>query len=259
MKFGIDCGHNCSPDTGAVGIKAEDVLTLDIGRKLMTKLVSRSHSVVDCTPSNADSVNDSLRKRVARANSNQVGLFVSIHFNKFLAGNATTAQPMGTEVYAISNSAAAIGKQVLDNLVGLGFKNRGVKNTNLYVLKNTSMPAILIEVCFLDSQADMILLEKLGADKIAEALVHALVGDSTDHGPTHPGTLKISQKTILKPSSAQRSELPAVSLIEIEPGDYPVIDFGYEEKHYWVTWPDKSKGNRTKHFVFEETGQVLPR
>jgi N-acetylmuramoyl-L-alanine amidase len=258
MKFGIDCGHNCKPDTGAVGIRAEDVLTLDIGRKLMAKLANRGHGVVDCTPNSADSVNDSLRKRVLKANSSQVGLFVSIHFNKFLAGSTTTPQPMGTEIYAISNTSAAIAKQVLDNLVGLGFKNRGVKNTNLYVLKNTSMPAILIEVCFLDSQADMILLEKLGVDKIVEALVHALVGDSKDQGPTHPGILKISQKTILKPSSDQSSELHPVSLIAIEPGNYPVLDFGYEEQHYWVTWPDKSKGNRVKHFIFEQAGRVVP-
>jgi N-acetylmuramoyl-L-alanine amidase len=32
MKFGIDIGHNSPPDTGAVGIKSEDVLTTDVGK-----------------------------------------------------------------------------------------------------------------------------------------------------------------------------------------------------------------------------------
>jgi N-acetylmuramoyl-L-alanine amidase len=30
MKFGIDIGHNCPPETGARGIQIEDNLTLDL-------------------------------------------------------------------------------------------------------------------------------------------------------------------------------------------------------------------------------------
>jgi N-acetylmuramoyl-L-alanine amidase len=256
MKFGIDCGHNCEEDTGAVGIKAEDPLTLEIGRKLMSELASLGHSVVNCTPSFANSVIDSLRRRADKANANQVGLFVSIHFNKYLDGTNTTPNPMGTEVYAISKASAAIAQPVLASLMALGFKSRGVKNTSLSVLKNTNMPAILIEVCFLDSQADMKLLGQVGTDRIAKAIAQALVGDSEDSGPTHKAMLRITKTTFLKPSSTQSADLPKSSLIEIQPGLYPVLDFGYEERHFWVTWPDKSKGNRTKHFIFEQAGKI---
>jgi N-acetylmuramoyl-L-alanine amidase len=38
MKYGIDCGHNATPDTGAVGIKHEDVLTLAVGSRVMAGL-----------------------------------------------------------------------------------------------------------------------------------------------------------------------------------------------------------------------------
>ena len=46
MKFGIDMGHNCPPDTGAVGIKKEDNLTKDVGTKLMAKLAAAGHTFI---------------------------------------------------------------------------------------------------------------------------------------------------------------------------------------------------------------------
>ena len=38
MKFGIDIGHNCPPDSGAGGIKSEDKLTMEVGNKVIAKL-----------------------------------------------------------------------------------------------------------------------------------------------------------------------------------------------------------------------------
>ncbi|WP_310429220.1 N-acetylmuramoyl-L-alanine amidase [Chamaesiphon sp. VAR_48_metabat_135_sub] len=259
MKFGIDCGHNCPPeDTGAIGIKREDPLTLDVGRKLMAKLASAGHSVVNCTPNSASTLGESLRKRVDKANSSAVDIFVSIHFNKFLDGTATTDSAIGCEIYALSNIAAAIARPVLGKIANLGFKNKGVKSANFFVLKNTSMPAILIEVCFLDSTADMNLFNSVGADRIAEAIKDGLIGDNEDEGNSRSGILKISAATILKPSTEQGSELPPASLVNIDPGNYPVLDFGFEERHWWVKWPDKSKANRDKHFIFEKFGRVEP-
>jgi N-acetylmuramoyl-L-alanine amidase len=38
MKFGIDIGHNCPPDTGATGIEQEDKLTLAVGEVVINNL-----------------------------------------------------------------------------------------------------------------------------------------------------------------------------------------------------------------------------
>ncbi|MBD0389332.1 MAG: peptidoglycan-binding protein, partial [Nostoc sp. C3-bin3] len=52
--------------------------------------------------------------------------------------------------------------------------NRGVKSgSHLYVLKNTDMPAILVECCFIDSQKDMNLFEP---EAMANAIVKGLTG-----------------------------------------------------------------------------------
>ena len=116
------------------------------------------------------------------------------------------------------------------------------------------MPAILIECCFVDSKADMNLFD---AEKMAEAIKVGLIGDADDTSPVQPGTLKITQKTILKPSTEQSSDLPPDTLINIDLGEYPVLDFRREERHYWVKWPNKSQGNRDEHFVFEEHAEIL--
>jgi N-acetylmuramoyl-L-alanine amidase len=248
MKFGIDIGHNCPPDTGAVGLQKEDDLTRAVGRLLMQKLADAGHTVVNCTPTTASNITDSLRQRVNKANDNHVDIFVSIHFNKF------NSQANGTEVFAISRVSQSIAESVLKEIVQLGFRNRGVKNTPFFVLKHSSMPAILIECCFCDSPKDMSIF---GAEKMAEAIKDGLIGESNDNSLPQPGLLRIRQSTRLKPSTEQSSYLPSETLVNIAPGDYPVLDFRYEEKHYWVKWTDKSQANRDEHFVFEEHGEVV--
>ncbi|MDZ7957711.1 MAG: N-acetylmuramoyl-L-alanine amidase [Aulosira sp. DedQUE10] len=174
MKFGIDSGHNCPPDTGARGIKFEDNLTLDVGNRVINKLKSLGHEVVVCRPDSARTVTESLAKRCDRANSAKVDVFVSIHFNAF------NGQANGTEVFAGSDTSRKIAKPVLDEFLKLGFFNRGVKSgSHLYVLRNTNMPAILIECCFLDSQKDMNLFEP-------EAMANAIVKGLTGKLPTTP-------------------------------------------------------------------------
>lgn len=173
-KFGIDMGHNAPPDTGASGIAKEDNLTLAVGTRVIAKLERLGHVPINCTPKWASSVIDSLSKRCQVANANRVDYYVSIHFNAF-NGNAN-----GTEVFAISSGARRLAQPVLTNIVRLGFYNRGVKDgSHLYVLKNTNMPAILIECCFIDSRRDMDLFD---AETMANAIVRGLTGQDPTAG-----------------------------------------------------------------------------
>lgn len=241
MKFGIDMGHNATPnDTGASGIRQEDVLTKEVGVRLINRLETVGHTVIDCTPTSATSVTNSLQQRVNKANTNNVNIFASIHFN------ALNGRAFGTEVFAISNAARGIATPVLNEIVKLGFFNRGVKNRNFYVLRNTQMPAILIECCFCDSSRDMGIYN---AHKMADAIATGLIGKF----PTSTRTtniLTVTKETFLKPSTDQSSDLPASDLVKIFPGDYTVLDSSFEEGHYWIEWLDSSKGNRKEHFIF---------
>ncbi|WP_016952418.1 N-acetylmuramoyl-L-alanine amidase [Anabaena sp. PCC 7108] len=168
MKFGIDMGHNCPPDTGASGIKFEDNLTVEVGTKVIAKLKSLGHEAISCNPSSASTVSQSLGRRCDTANRNKVDLYVSIHFNAF------NGQANGTEVFAISSAGKKIAQTVLDEIIRLGFFNRGVKSgSHLYVLRNTNMAAILIECCFIDSAKDM---QLYNGEAMASAIVKGLTG-----------------------------------------------------------------------------------
>lgn len=170
MKFGIDIGHNCAPDTGAIGLKSEDVLNVEVGDRLIRKLRGAGHEAIDCTPSSARSVQDSLRRRIEKANEDKVDVFVLVSLFNALNGKAH-----GTEIYALSSAAQAIALRVLKQITALGFTDRGVRSTPaFYVLKNTAMPAILVECCFIDSAKDMGLFD---AEKMAEAISRGLIGD----------------------------------------------------------------------------------
>ena len=63
----------------------------------------------------------------------------------------------------------------------LGFINRGIKNgSNLYVIRRSNARSMLIEVCFVDTESDADLYNKVGADRIAEAISDAIVGEKME-------------------------------------------------------------------------------
>lgn len=109
------------------------------------------------------------------------GVDVSIHFNAY----THVDKPMGTEVCYYSNSslAAAVSKEIA---TAGGFINRGAKQrTGLYFLRHTNKPAILIEVCFVDSVAD-VNLYRANFEKICQAIAKSLIGQISTSVPATP-------------------------------------------------------------------------
>ena len=109
------------------------------------------------------------------------GVDVSIHFNAY----AHVDKPMGTEVCYYSNSslATAVSKEIA---TAGGFIDRGAKQrTGLYFLKHTNKPAILIEVCFVDSVAD-VNLYRANFERICQAIAKTLIGNIVVPTPTAP-------------------------------------------------------------------------
>ena len=179
MKINIHAGHN--PDgkiaCGAVGLIKESTEARVIKDNVIQYLKKAGHTVYDCTCNNGTSQNDVLKKIVAKCNAHKVDLDVSIHFNsgtKDKSGNGTTT---GTEVLVYSKTSKANDKaiRICNKLSGIGFKNRGVKERNdLYFLKHTKAPALLIEVCFVDDKDDVTLYNK-NVDNIAKTISEAII------------------------------------------------------------------------------------
>jgi hypothetical protein len=117
--------------------------------------------------------NTNLNAIVNYHNAQTRQLDVSIHFN----ANVKTSSPMGTEcLYVTQNTLAG---EVSHAIARAGaFKDRGPKKrTDLFFLNNTEMPAILVEVCFVDSKADADLYRQ-HFENICQALAEAIAGRS---------------------------------------------------------------------------------
>jgi N-acetylmuramoyl-L-alanine amidase len=93
-----------------------------------------------------------LQARVTMANTMKPDLFISIH------NNATTNPDMnGTAVYYSDenpkhNESARLANATLNAITGtLNTSKLGVKEEDFYVLRNTTMPSVLIEVAYISN------------------------------------------------------------------------------------------------------------
>lgn len=174
MKILLDMGHTLSgSDTGAEGCgRREQDCTREIGYKVKAKLEALGHTVVVCSKDSCSSLMDSLSYRANTANNAGGDLYIAIHLNAF-NNNA-----YGTEVYTYGGKKFDKAEAVLDNLEGLGYYNRGIKDgSSLYVIRHTNMSAMLIECCFIDNENDMY---KYNAENIASAIVKGITGTAVD-------------------------------------------------------------------------------
>ena len=169
MIIGLDMGHTLQgADYGAVGYLKESECTREIGNEFKKKAEALGHKVIVCSiDGGAKDLNDSLSKRVANANRQYLDLFLSIHLN---SGGGT-----GVETYCVAKGGKAeqCANKVQNAMVKSGYKDRGAKTANFYVLRKTNAPAVLVECGFVDSKEDCNLYNP---DKIAGALVEAITG-----------------------------------------------------------------------------------
>jgi N-acetylmuramoyl-L-alanine amidase len=113
-------------------------------------------------------------------NSKKRDLDISVHFNAY----EPTSGPRGVEVLYVTQEKLAA--QLSAAIASCGFIDRGAKyNGNLAFLNGTAMPAVLIEVCFVDSEADVKLYEEKFED-ICSAIADVLIGSEDEEGDRPP-------------------------------------------------------------------------
>jgi len=154
----IDPGHG-GPDPGAIGIGGirETDVVLEVS-KIVKDLLSEKGVKAVLTRKNE--VDLDLPPRVSFANNTDADIFVSIHAN---ASRGKRRDINGLETFYYRGwrgrlLAKRIQQQILR--VSPGSPDRGVKQGRFYVIKNTRMPAVLVEVGFLTGRLDSRRLEK---------------------------------------------------------------------------------------------------
>ena len=168
MKIAIAGGHSKAAP-GASGYLDEYEADRGFVGQLIPALKAAGHMVVNCSNEAATS-NAELAEEVRLANESGADLFIAIHFN---AGGGT-----GTEAYVYPGSSAAqyAARMSANVAAALGIRDRGLKTASFHVLRNTSMPALLLEVCFVDDVTDRDAWSRTHWSELTDAVVSAIGG-----------------------------------------------------------------------------------
>ena len=170
----IDPGHG-GIDPGAIGISGikESDIVLDVSR-IVKRLLSEKGVKVRLTRNKE--VELDLPPRTSLANRLDADIFVSIHAN---ASRGKRRDINGLETFYYRGwrgrlLAKRIQKEILK--VSPGSPDRGVKQGRYYVIKNTRMPAVLVEIGFLTGRLDARRLEKsIHRKRIAYAIAKGIL------------------------------------------------------------------------------------
>lgn len=177
----LDAGHG-GRDPGAVynGRQEKDdvlKLVLAIGEILQ-------NSGIDVEYTRTTDIYETPFQKAMEANEAGVDFFISIHRNSSPLAN----QYMGVEslIYNLSGIKYEMAENINAQLETVGFRDLGVKaRPNLVVLRRTKMPAILVEVGFINSDSDNALFDKNFND-IAQAIADGILDTLEEKGLWKP-------------------------------------------------------------------------
>ncbi len=145
----VDPGHG-GKDPGAIGISGlrEKEVILPIAREIAQYLEQQG---VRTLMTRSDDTFVSLQGRTDLANRAGADLFVSIHANSI---SLDRPDVNGLETYYYSSGqqlAQTIHRSILQNV---DIADRGVRSARFYVLRNSAMPSVLVEVGFVTGRVD---------------------------------------------------------------------------------------------------------
>ncbi|MBP1935832.1 N-acetylmuramoyl-L-alanine amidase [Paenibacillus sediminis] len=145
----IDAGHGAK-DPGAIGINnmQEKVQNLALALKVQNLLKNDPNISVVLTRS--DDTFLELSERVKIAEDLKADIFISIHAN-----SSTSPTASGVETYYQRSESIPLAKVMHKYLVSSsGLKDRGVAYGNFHVIRETTMPAVLLEAGYISNAGD---------------------------------------------------------------------------------------------------------
>ena len=176
MRVFIDPGHG-GKDPGAVyGRLKEKEIVFSVASLLYDKLEARGNEVRFSRVSDYYVYNT---HRAMEANDWGADIFVSIHTNADPdEDNPGDPEAKGTEIWIYPGSekgrmlALCLAHAIPEHFPGRRF--RGIKEARFTVLSKTQMPAVLIEVGFLDTDESSKLDSLITQDTIARCIADGL-------------------------------------------------------------------------------------
>lgn len=166
----IDAGHG-DHDSGAVSIRKRYEKTANLQIALKVAELAKKESKLNIVLTRDTDVFLELSERVSIANKLNADLFVSIHNNSI-----NNSSVYGTETYYYREDSKKLAQVMHKYLMaGTQSKDRGAKQANHHVTRNTKMPAVLLEVGFLtNSNEEANLFNESFQYRVAQQIVNGI-------------------------------------------------------------------------------------
>ena len=153
--------------------------------RLLPALAEAGYDYANCSNEGATQSAE-LAGEVRLANDSEADIFMAFHFND--NSKDPDDKTTGTEVwyYEGNEEARKLAEKLSANIAAaLGVRDRGAKPTkNLYVLRNTDMLAVLVEVCFVDDKEDKAAWDSTSWADLTNAFVQAVAGNVVPAKPS---------------------------------------------------------------------------
>ncbi|MHB9026142.1 MAG: N-acetylmuramoyl-L-alanine amidase [Armatimonadota bacterium] len=170
MCIVLDAGHGGSAP-GAIGYNGtlEKDINLDVVLRT-ARLLQATGATVHLTRTTDTDV--SLDARPALANGLNADVFISVHNNS----SATRNSLSGTQTYYTTPQSVALASAIHAELLkGLELKNGGIRTANFLVTRKSTMPAVLLELAFINnSTEEKLLCSAEFRQKAAQSIVNGL-------------------------------------------------------------------------------------
>jgi N-acetylmuramoyl-L-alanine amidase len=175
----IDAGHGGYDPGKVVGKSNEKDINLEIAKKLQSYLETGDATVVMSRIDDSDLANtkrSDMYSRKLTANTSKADVFVSIHQNSYPSSSVHGAQVFYFNRSDNSKKLAECIQKEIKSFVDYQNKFDAKENSNYYVLKQTSMPAVIVECGFLTNPSEKSkLLDSDYQDRMAWAIYMGLI------------------------------------------------------------------------------------
>lgn len=154
-KIVLDAGHGgYDPGASANNLFEKD-LTLDITKRVQALLISKGYKVL---MTRSDDRYISLKDRTNYANQNNADIMVSIHIN---SGGGTGIETWKMNAGPNPAKSTMLATHLQNHMIETTkVSNRGIKDGNLHINRESNMPSSLVEVGFIDHPLDSVLLKQ---------------------------------------------------------------------------------------------------
>ena len=161
-----------------------------------------------------------MEERTDKANRDNVDILISVHHNAF---RGVMGDHGGTETWVQDRASESLASVVQESvLASLGLRNRGVKGGNLHMNRESKAISVLVEVGFMDSNTDTVILNAVKRTEVGFRLAQDVA--------RHYNLVRV-ETPATKPAPSPRPSVSTPHKIVVETGNVFVLEYDVFERN----------------------------